>query len=223
MPRLAQDPRAFVRPSSATGTLGGVARRTREALLLCEAAGFDVVVIETVGVGQSETRVAALVDFFVVLLLASAGDELQGIKRGILELADLIAVNKADAEPAAAITRAMADYRQALRIVRGGDAGPLPGVVSCSGRTGQGVAEIWRIIREAIDAGRRDGRLQDRRSRQLISWMWSAVEATLTSALHTAPSVVAIKDAIEADVTAGRQTPAQAASRLLAAFRQDWR
>ncbi len=221
MPRLSQDARAFIRPSPTAGTLGGVARRTREAMLLCEAAGFDVVLIETVGVGQSETTVAGMVDFFLVLLLATAGDELQGIKRGILEVADLIAINKVDSEPAAVVTRAMADYRQALRIVHGtGDPHRLR-VVGCSGLTGQGLDAIWQAILSATEEGRQRGTLAARRARELVTWLWDTTETALLTSLHEAPDVVAIKDAVEADVRAGRLTPALGAARLLEAHRRD--
>ncbi len=219
MARLSQDTRAFIRPSPTMGNLGGVARRTREAMLLCEAAGFDVVIIETVGVGQSETTVANLVDFFLVLLLASSGDELQGIKRGILEVADLIAVNKVDTEPAGSVNRALADYRHALRIARG-VAAQDERVMPCSGLTGAGVPEIWQSIVAATEAGRASGALAARRAAQQVSWLWSTAESALVQTLHEAPAVAAIREAVEAEVRDGRITPAMGAARLLDALRQ---
>jgi LAO/AO transport system kinase len=215
---LSQDPRAFIRPSPTVGSLGGVARRTREAMLLCEAAGFDVVLIETVGVGQSETAAAEIVDFFLVLLLATSGDELQGIKRGILELADLVAVNKSDTEPPAVVSRAVADYESAFRIVRGIDGNGLPRVVRSSGRTGEGLDEIWQIILEHRRRQSDDGTLADRRSRQLVSWTWSLVESALVASLYDAPAIRAMRKDVEADVVAGRLTPTLAAWRLLEAY-----
>lgn len=218
MTRLSQDTRAFIRPSPTTGNLGGVARRTREAMLLCEAAGFDVILIETVGVGQSETAVAGMVDFFLVLLLASGGDELQGIKRGILELADMIAINKCDIEPPAAVTRAVADFSHAMRILRGAE-DSRSRVVRTSGRTGEGLPEIWRHIQDVRRAEEASGAFAERRARQDVAWLWSTTEATLLAALHGSAGVTAIKEAVEADVRAGRLTPTQAAQRLLEAFR----
>ena len=223
MKALSQDDRAFIRPSPTVGSLGGVARRTREAMLLCEAAGFDVVLVETVGVGQSETAVAEMVDFFLVLLLATSGDELQGIKRGILELADLVAVNKSDTEPPAVVARAVGDYESAFRIVRGPDSDGLPRVARSSGLTGEGLDEIWRIILEHRRRLTGDGRFEARRSRQLVSWLWSLAESTLISSLHDAPDVRAIRTEMEAEVVARRLTPTMAAWRLLEAYRRSSR
>lgn len=220
MSLLAQDERAFIRPSPTVGNLGGVARRTREAMLLCEACGFDLVIVETVGVGQSETAVAGMVDFFLVLLLASAGDELQGIKRGIIEVADLIAVNKIDAEPAASVNRALADYRHALRILHG-HARSGTRVVGCSGLTGEGLDTIWQTILTAVAEERESGTFDVRRERQLSEWLWSAAESGLLASLHESPGVVAIKDEVETAVRAGRLTPALGAARLLEAHRRD--
>lgn len=218
MAELSRDTRAFIRPSPTIGNLGGVARRTREAMLLCEAAGFDVVIIETVGVGQSETAAAGMVDFFLVLLLASSGDELQGIKRGILELADLIAINKCDAEQPAVISRAMADYRNALRILGGAAADARRRVVKCSGRTGEGLDAIWAAARAM-----RDGNLEAfeaRRTRQLTEWLWNTVDTTLLASLHESPAVLALRSAIERDVRAGLLAPSLGARRILEAYRR---
>lgn len=220
MPRLSQDERAFIRPSPAVGSLGGVARRTREAMHVCEAAGFDVVLVETVGVGQSETAVAEMVDFFLVLLLATSGDELQGIKRGILELADLVAVNKCDSEPATVVARAVADYESAFRIVRGTDAAGPARVVRSSGLTGEGLDDVWKLIEEHHRRATADGSLEERRSRQLVAWVWSLVESSLLTSLRDAPAVRAIRREVEADVVAHRLTPTLAAWKLLDAYRR---
>ncbi len=222
MPTLAGDVRAFIRPSPTVGSLGGVTRRTREAMLLCEAAGFDVVIVETVGVGQSETAVADMVDFFLVLLLASAGDELQGIKRGILELADGVAINKCDSEPVAVVNRAVGDYEHAFRIVRGHGA-DVPRVVRCSGRTGDGLAEMWQTILEHRRRHVAQGTFEARRQRQLVAWVWNLVEGALLSSLHEAPSVLSMRPFVEAEVLSGRLTPALAAQRLIDAYRQHHR
>ncbi|MCC7126855.1 MAG: methylmalonyl Co-A mutase-associated GTPase MeaB [Acidobacteria bacterium] len=219
MTRLAQDARAFIRPSPTVGSLGGVTRRTRESMLLCEAAGFDVILVETVGVGQSETAVAGMVDFFLVLLLASAGDELQGIKRGILELADLVAINKADTEAPAVVGRALADYRNAMRILSGVEAAHITRVMQCSGLSGAGLPEIWQAILDARD--RDPNAFEARRTRQMVDWLWSTVESTLIASLHDAPGVAAVRDAVEADVRAGRLTPTLAARRVLDAYHHD--
>src|SRR5690606_7628973 len=163
MQRLAADPNAFIRPSPSAGSLGGVARKTREAALLCEAAGFDVVIVETVGVGQSETTVAEMVDFYLVLMLPNAGDELQGIKKGILELADLIAVNKADGENVEAARRAARQYEAALRYVRPMHPGWKVPVLTCSALEGKGLDRIWAKIREHAEILERSGERQLRR------------------------------------------------------------
>lgn len=220
MATLARDDRAFIRPSPTVGTLGGVARRTREAMLLCEAAGFDVIIVETVGVGQSETAAAGMVDFFLVLLLASSGDDLQGIKRGILELADLIAINKADAEPAATVSRALADYRHALRILNGASADVRHRVVACSGLTGSGLDAIWSAARQARDGNDAGEAFRERRARQRTEWLWQTVDSTLLASLHDSPAVAAIRGAIEHDVRAGVLAPSIGARRLLDAYRQ---
>ena len=172
MERLSMDTRAFIRPSPTAGSLGGVARRTREAMLLCEAAGFDVILVETVGVGQSETAVARMVDFFLVLMLAGAGDELQGIKRGILELADAIAINKCDDEKPETVRRALGDYGAALRIVRGEGGTWTPRVVRCSGLKGEGLDALWALVKEHRGAMESRGEFSSRRGSQAVAWTW---------------------------------------------------
>jgi LAO/AO transport system kinase len=211
MERLATDPDAFIRPSPAGDTLGGVAGATRETIVLCEAAGFDVVLVETVGVGQSETLVADMVDFFCVLMLSGAGDDLQGIKKGVLELADLIAVNKADGDNARRAERAAADYRMALHMMTPATPSWTPPVLTCSALQDTGLREIW----EQIELHRRKlgatGELEDKRRGQQVRWMWSMLEHRLADDLRTFPAVVDELARLEGDVRAGRLTPTSAA------------
>ena len=219
MEHLSRHPDAFIRPSPAGSTLGGVARRTREAMLIAEAAGFDVILVETVGVGQSETAVADMVDCFLLLLLPGGGDELQGIKKGIVELADLVVVNKADGEMQSAARHAVAEYRHALSLLRAQHADwPVP-VQSCSALTGAGIAEVWdTITRHAELLGAR-GEIARRRAEQAREWMWSEIRESLIVAFVAEPRVTAELVALEAEVTAGRMAPATAARRLLERFR----
>ncbi|MBN1335362.1 MAG: methylmalonyl Co-A mutase-associated GTPase MeaB [Deltaproteobacteria bacterium] len=218
MERVATHANAFVRPSPTGGALGGVARRTREAVLVVEAAGYDVVLVETVGVGQSETLVADMVDCFLVLLAPGAGDELQGIKRGILELADLVAVNKADGDAKPAALRAVRDFEAALRYARPPDPDWRTPVLPVSGRTGEGLVELW----EQVEAHRRireaSGALERRRRDQSLRWLWGLVEEGLLDALRAHPEVRARLPDLEADVLASRIPPALAAEALLRAF-----
>jgi len=219
MQRLAQAPAAFIRPSPTGGTLGGVTRRTREAGLACEAAGFDVVVIETVGVGQSETAVADMVDSFLLLLAPGGGDELQGIKRGIIELADLVVINKADGDLRPAALRAQADYRAALQLLRPDPSGWRPEVLTCSARDGSGVAELWQAVgrhRRALEAG--EG-LAAKRARQSRSWLWAEVQAGLIEALRADPTTARLLAELEEVVAAGRMLAPEAARALVARFR----
>jgi LAO/AO transport system kinase len=218
MERLARSDDAFIRPSPTGGSLGGVARKTREAILVCEAAGHDVVIVETVGVGQSETAVADMVDFFLVLKLAGAGDELQGIKRGILELADLIAINKADGGNLQASELARAEFERALGILRSEDLWQ-PRVVTCSGKTGGGLEEIWEIITHHHDQLSGNGELEKRRNRQLLDWMWSLVDEGLRAAVRERAQVADTLTALEEEVLEGRTTPTVAAEKILAAFK----
>ena len=182
MQRLAQAPQAFIRPSPAGATLGGVARRTREAGLACEAAGFDVVVIETVGVGQSEDAVADMVDCFLLLLAPGAGDELQGIKRGVVELADLVVINKADGELLAAAKRAQADYQAALQLLRPPTPAWTPEVLACSALHEDGIDAVWQAVGRQRQALEDSGELAAKRARQVGSWLWAEVQAALTDA-----------------------------------------
>ncbi|KZC97025.1 methylmalonyl Co-A mutase-associated GTPase MeaB [Oceanibaculum pacificum] len=218
MELLARNPSAFIRPSPAAGTLGGVARRTREAMLLCEAAGFDVVIVETVGVGQSETAVADMVDMFLLLLLPAGGDELQGIKKGIVELADLIVVNKADGELDKAANRAVSDYRNALALIRAGSAHWKPPVLRCSALEGTGIEDIWQTIGKYRNAMAAAGQFQRRRAEQARAWMWNEVQESLMLALRHHPAVRDALPELESRVLAGDLPPALAARDLVARF-----
>jgi len=219
MGELTRRDAAFVRPSPTGGTLGGVARRTREAMLLCEAAGFDVVLVETVGVGQSEAAVAGMVDVFVLVLAPGAGDELQGIKRGVIELADLVVVNKADGELAGAAKRAAADYASALRLVRPRTPGWEPRVLLVSALEGRGVDELWRAVEEFRTSMAGSGMLERRRAEQAREWMWVEVSESLLESLRGDESVAALADRLEQDVAAGSVSPTAAAQEMLRAFR----
>jgi LAO/AO transport system kinase len=217
MEELSRQSAAFIRPSPAGGTLGGVARRTREAMLLVEAAGFDTVIVETVGVGQSETAVSDMVDMFIVLLLPAGGDDLQGIKRGVIELADLIVVNKADGDLLPTARRAASDYQHALRMLRSPTVGWTPEVATCSALTGEGVVEVWQTIERFRQAVGEKGIVQ-RRAEQARAWMWSEVGETLLAELRKHPEVRKLVPGLEREVEAGRTTPAAAARNMLKAF-----
>ncbi len=224
MPDLTRSDRAFIRPSSSGGTLGGVARRTAEAILVVEAAGFDVVLVETVGVGQSETAVADLTDLFLLLLQPHGGDELQGIKRGVMELADLLAVNKADGENVAAAERAAADYANAIRLLRPPTPWWTPKVLQCSGLTGAGVPDVWEAVAAFRRAGEEADRIggagiQKRRALQAKARLWTEVGDGLMAALKADRNAAALIPDLEAQLDAGRITPGAAARKLLAAFR----
>jgi len=225
MARLGRDESAFIRPSPAAGSLGGVTRKTRESMLVCEAAGFDVILVETVGVGQSETAVADMVDVFLVLMLPGAGDELQGIKRGILELADVVAVNKVDQSPEQA-RLAKRDYMSALRVMRPAGHGDTEAartwtvpVMMLSALTGQGLQELWDKLREHQALLDGAGLLASKRREQTRRWMWNMVEAAVLDALHAHHEVKRRAPALEAEVLAGKLTPTLGARAILRAFR----
>jgi LAO/AO transport system kinase len=218
MEELARRADAFIRPSPSGGTLGGVARRTREAMLVCESAGFDVVLVETVGVGQSEVAVSGMVDLFLLLLAPGGGDELQGVKRGIVELADLLVVNKADGDLAAAARRTAADYANALHLVRPAVDGWAPRVLTCSALTGEGVDEVWAAVEEhRATVGATV--IEHRRADQAREWLWSELTDTLVDDFRADPQVRARLPALEQEVVAGATSPAAAARRLLAEYR----
>lgn len=219
MEELGRDTRAFIRPSPSGCTLGGVARRTREAMLVCEAAGFDVVVVETVGVGQSETAVADMVDMFLLLLVPGGGDELQGIKKGIVELADAIVVNKADGDLAVAAQRAARDYTNALHLLTPANAGWAVPVLTCSALQRAGVGDVWENVGRYKKAMINTGAFAERRSAQAHAWMWNEVSETLLAALKDDSRVAALLPAMEAKVAAGSMAPGAAARSLVATFR----
>lgn len=215
MTRLAQSANAFIRPSPTSGTLGGVARKTRETMALAEAAGFDVIIVETVGVGQSETTVADMVDFFLVLLLAGGGDDLQGIKKGIIEIADMIAINKADGDNVARAEAAAAEYRAALSILTPQSATWRPPVVTISGRTNIGLDTLWTQIEEHRQKTTATGEFAERRRTQALSWMHDMLEDRLMETLRSNPRVAEALPGLEDDVRHGRLLPTLAVERIL--------
>jgi LAO/AO transport system kinase len=221
MTRLATDPAAFVRPSPTAGTLGGVARATRESLVVMAAAGYDILLVETVGVGQSETLVAEMTDTFVLLALARTGDQLQGIKKGVLELADVVAVNKADGPHEQEARRAARELAGALRLLGRPDDGWSTPVVTCSATTGAGLAEVWGLVEKHERMLRDSGELDRRRRDQRVGWMWSLVRDQLLDRLRDSRDVHAIAARLEAGVRDGTLTPGLAAQQLVTAFLPD--
>lgn len=218
MQRLALDPRAFVRPTPSGLSPGGVARRTRETMLLCEAAGFDAVLVETVGVGQGETAVADMVDFFLVLVLPGSGDELQGIKKGVFELADALAVNKCDGDGAARARLALSELRSALRYLPRKRPSWQPRALGVSGLTGAGLDELWQVIEEHRRTLQDSGELAQLRASQQRTWMWALIAERLDQAFRAHPAVAAALGGLERAVEAGAITSSAAADELLAKF-----
>jgi LAO/AO transport system kinase len=216
MARLSSDANAYIRPSPAAGTLGGVAARSRETMLLCEAAGFDVILVETVGVGQSETAVADLTDFFLVLMLPGAGDELQGIKKGIIELADMIAVNKAEGDGAARAKAAAAEYKAALHILSPPSSTWSPPVVTVSGLANEGLDKLWAQIMEHRRKLTASGEMAAKRSAQNVKWMWALVDDRLRTKVKSDTALRRRLPALEADVAGGRVAPTLAAEEITA-------
>jgi LAO/AO transport system kinase len=217
MPRLAVESRAFVRPSPTGGTLGGVARATRETMALLEGGGYDVVVVETVGIGQAEVEVANMVDTFLVLALARSGDELQGIKKGVLELADVIAVNKADQGHEGEARSAAAELRQAIHLLQG-DGTWTPPVLTCSALEDRGLDEVWEAVERHRAALQASGELEDRRRRQRVRWMWATAESELLSRLRRARGVRELAAELTGRVERGEMPAGAAADQLLRAF-----
>ncbi len=215
MERLCVTPNAFIRPSPSGGTLGGVARMTRETMLVCEAAGFDVVIIETVGVGQSEITVSSMADFFLVLMLAGAGDELQGIKKGVLELADAVAINKADGDNVEKAERARRSYELALHLLNPATPTWSPPVKTCSALTMAGVEELWDTIQDHRRRLTATGELAEKRRRQALAWMWSRIEDGLKERFFAHPKIKARLREIESSVERGDISPAVGAETLL--------
>jgi LAO/AO transport system kinase len=218
MANLAADPNAYIRPSPSAGTLGGVARKTRESMLLCEAAGYDVVLIETVGVGQSETYVDHMTDSFVALVLPAAGDELQGIKRGLLEVVDFLVVNKADGATRSAAELSARQYRNALESLSGRGAEGAPKVLTCSALYHHGVDTVWEGVAERHAQMVADGTLALRRQRQNLRWLWAIVEERIRQSIYAHAEVQAIRPELEQKVLAGEIPVEAAARRILEAF-----
>jgi LAO/AO transport system kinase len=214
MARLSASDHAFIRPSPSSGTLGGVAAKTREAMLLCEAAGFDVVLVETVGIGQSETAVYDMTDFFLALMLPGAGDELQGIKKGLVELADMIAINKADGDNLKRANAAAAEYRSAIHILTPRSEHWHPPVVTYSALTETGIAELWQKVLEHRTAMNASGEFAGRRREQQVKWMWSMLESRMMARLRADAAIRAKVKKTEAEVADGKITPAVAAEQI---------
>lgn len=215
MEKLSINPKAFIRPSPSGGTLGGVARKTRETMLLCEAAGFDVMIVETVGVGQSETAVASMVDFFLVLMLAGAGDELQGIKKGVLELADAIVINKADGDNVKKAQRARREYENALHLLRPSSAVWSPPVQTCSALEQSNIDQVWQMVLSHRDKTMGAGEFMAKRNGQSLDWMWSLVEEGLQERFENNQNVKRELPGVLAAVEKGDISPTAAANRLL--------
>jgi LAO/AO transport system kinase len=216
MARLSADERAFIRPSPTAGTLGGVASKTRETMLICEAAGYDVILVETVGIGQSETAVADMTDFFLALMLPGAGDELQGLKKGVVELADMIAVNKADGDNIGRAKTAAAEYRAALHILTPRTPAWTPPVTTYSALTGDGLKELWSTVLD--HRARMTSEIAARRRTQQVKWMWSMLDERLRARVKSDPALKVRLPQIEAGVAAGRLSPALAVAEIAAAL-----
>jgi len=217
MTKLSMEPNAYIRPSPAAGTLGGVARKTRESLLVCEAAGYDVLLVETVGVGQSETMVHEMTDCFLALMLPGAGDDLQGIKRGLLELVDVVAVNKADGATRAAAEFAARQYRAALQMLMGRRQ-QVPAVLTCSALHHEHVDAVWAALEERYAALQSAGELIERHRRQNVRWLWSIIDDRIGQSMRQHPAVRAIRDDLESQVMAGVMPPEVAAREILKAW-----
>ena len=222
MEKLSRRSEAFIRPSPAGKTLGGVTRRSRETMILCEAAGFDVVLVETVGVGQSETKVSEMTDMFLLLLLPGAGDELQGIKRGIMELADLILINKADDDLISLAERAKTEYQSALQVLHSSHSSDWNvDVITCSSRDGTGLDKVWRTVKRHSNMLKESGQFNKLRSCQATEWMWSEVKDSIFETLREHPEVCSQIPVLETKVSAGELPPTAAAQQLLNIFQQN--
>ena len=219
MQDLSVDPNAFIRPSPSSGTLGGVTRTTRATMVVCEAAGYDVILVETVGAGQSEVAVSDMTDFFLVLALPGAGDELQGIKKGVLEIADMIAVNKADGDNEVRAKQAAVHYRNALKIMKHTSPNWTPPVVLCSGLANMGLDKLWDLIEEHKAKLTETGELMDKRRQQRIGWMWSMLENRLIDSLKTNEHVVELLPQVQHDVAEGKLTVTLGVERIMEAYR----
>ncbi len=215
MEQLAREPKAYIRPSPSRGALGGVGRKTRESIWVCEAAGFDVIIVETVGVGQSETTVASMVDFFLVLMLAGAGDEFQGIKKGIVELADAIVINKADGDNMERARRAQREYENALQLLRPATRLWRPPVLTCSALTHTGITAVWRSVCDHHEKMKAAGELENKRRHQAVDWMWLLIEEGLRERFQCHPEVRSRLSGFVKEVEKGVISPTSAANNLL--------
>ena len=220
MQYLSRAPEAFIRPSPAGDSLGGVARKTRESITLCEAAGYDVILVETVGVGQSEVAVHGMVDFFLLLKIAGAGDELQGIKRGIMEMADAVIINKADGPNLPAAKEARAVFTRALHLYPPKDNGWVPKVLLCSSTEGTGIPEIWNLIEAYSESARADGSFEKRRIGQNLNWLKRRIEYLLTTGFYRDPEIKEAYAAMERSVMEQQMSPFRAAAELLRLYRE---
>jgi LAO/AO transport system kinase len=220
MAQLSASEAAFIRPSPSSGTLGGVAAKTREAMLLCEAAGFDVVLVETVGIGQSETAVCDMTDFFLALMLPGGGDELQGLKKGLIELADMIAINKADGDNLKRATITAGDYRGALHILAPRSEHWHPPVLTYSALAGTGISELWQKVLDHRTAMQASGDFEARRRQQQVKWMWTMLEQRMMARLRADPAIRARVRQVEHEVADGRVTPALAAEQIAALLKE---
>lgn len=215
MEKLSRDPDTFIRPSPTSGSVGGVTRKTRETILLCEAAGFDTIIVETVGVGQSETAVHSMVDFFLLLLLAGAGDSLQGIKRGVMEMADALAITKADGENLKNVKQAIREYRNALKLFPPKQSGWKPRVLSCSSFTGKGIDDIWKTISDYCNETTQTGYFHRNRRQQAKHWMHETILANLESDFYNNPEIKPLIPQFENDVINGNISSFSAAKHLM--------
>ncbi len=222
MENLSREPNAFIRPSPSGGTLGGVARKSRETLLLCEAAGYDTVLVETVGVGQGETTVRSMVDFFLVLVLTGAGDELQGIKKGVIELADAILVNKADGSNKQKAAVARADYNQVLHYLRPATEGWEPKAYTCSSITGEGISDMWKVIMDFKSFMEGSGRLQKRRQQQTWEWVLQMAWSYINSVISQNPSIMECEQEIKEQLNSGDITASLAAQKIIEVMESKW-
>ena len=218
MERLSLHPDAFIRPSASAGSLGGVARKTRETIILCEAAGYDTIFVETVGVGQSETAVYSMVDFFLLIQIAGAGDELQGIKRGIMEMADGIVINKADGDNIAEARRAATHYRNALQLFPMPESGRRPEVLTYSGFYDLGIADVWQMIYKYVELVKSNGVFDDRRKRQAKYWMYESINEQLHSLFNNTPGMEELIAKCEQELLANHITSFAAAGKLMEHF-----
>ena len=218
MELLSRESDVYIRSSPSSGATGGLARRTRETMLICEAAGYDVILIETVGVGQSETAVAELADFFVLLVQPGGGDDLQGIKRGVMELADLVVITKADGELTDVAAKTQSDYRAALSLIQKRESRLHPQVLSCSAHESKGMEDIWAVINQYYNTSLKAGEFEDKRDKQKVAWMWQEIQEQLISKLKNNEDIQKFAVKLESEVVEGRKTSSEAAALILTKF-----